>query len=119
MSRHTLFHWSRMRVLALLVVGLLLLAYAIYRVGKIFDVFASRYTLVTLVTDVAGLREGAPVTVAGQRVGQVSEIAFVPVNAKSGKNNLRVRIEVNEDARDQIRRDSRVFLRAQGLLGDK
>lgn len=119
MTRHTTDWNSRVRVLALTIVGLLLLVYGVYRVGKIFDVFASRYTLITMVNDVAGLREGAPVTVAGQRVGQVSEIDFLPVTRKTGTANLRVVLEVNEAASDQIRRDSRVFLRAQGLLGDK
>ena len=118
-SRHSRFGFSQWRVLALVVVGLLLLVYGIMRVGAIFDVFASRYTLVTMVSDVSGLREGAPVTVAGQRVGEVSEIDFVPMTSKQGNSHLRVQLEVNEDARDQIRGDSRVFLRAQGLLGDK
>ena len=119
MPKRSGFELSRIRVLVLVIVGTALLVYAAYRVGKIFDVFASRYTLVTLVPDVAGLREGAPVTIAGQRVGQVSAIDFIPLERKRGEENLLVELEVAEDVRDQIRTDSRVFLRAQGLLGDK
>ena len=110
---------QRIRVVLLIIVGLLLLIYAVYRVGKIFDVFASRYTLVTTVSSVAGLREGAPVTLAGQRVGQVKAIDFIPVEQKRGADNLVVQLDISEDVRDQIRRDSRAYLRAQGLLGDK
>jgi phospholipid/cholesterol/gamma-HCH transport system substrate-binding protein len=110
---------QRIRVVVLIIVGLLLLIYAVYRVGKIFDVFASRYTLVTTVASVAGLREGAPVTLAGQRVGQVKTIDFIPVERKRGTDNLVVHLDISEEVRDQIRRDSRAYLRAQGLLGDK
>lgn len=119
MSRRGGFGFRRLRVLALVMVGLAMLAFGIYQVGKIFDVFASRYALVTLVNDVAGLREGAPVTIAGQRVGQVSSIEFIPIEQKRPGINLRLMLEVSERVRDQIRKNSRVVLRAQGLLGDK
>jgi phospholipid/cholesterol/gamma-HCH transport system substrate-binding protein len=116
---HRGFDWRRLRVGALVIVGLSLFAYGLYRVGKIFDVFASRYTLVTMVNDVAGLREGAPVTLAGQRIGQVDKIDFIPVERKHDDSNLVVTLEVSERVKDQIRKNSRIFLRAQGLLGDK
>ena len=55
--------WAKQaRVGALLVVGLVLLVYAVILVGRIFDVFAERYTVITLLPSVAGLRTGAPVT---------------------------------------------------------
>jgi len=110
---------KKARVFALVVAGLLLLIYGVYQVGKIFDVFASRYTIVTLVESAAGLREGAPVTLAGQQVGQVSDIDFVPMSRKLGNKHLRVEIAISDDVKEQIRRDSRLFIRAQGLLGDK
>lgn len=113
------FEVRQVRVLALIVVGLLLLALGIYRVGSVFDVFARRYELVTLVPSALGLREGAPVTLAGQRIGQVKEIAFIPVPSKTGENHLAVRLAIAQVVQDQIRADSRAFLRTQGLLGDK
>ena len=109
----------QIRVTILIIVGLLLLGYGGYRVGKIFDVFASRYEVVTLVTSSLGLREGAPVTLAGQRIGQVKEIAFIPIDRKTDGNNLAIILAINEDVRDQVRQDSRALLRTQGLLGDK
>lgn len=109
----------RIRVGMLGVVALLVLAYAIYQVGRLFDVFASRYELVTLVEGSAGLIEGAPVTLAGQRIGQVEEIRFIAVEERSGDNNIMVRISINEEVQPQIREDSRASLRTQGLLGDR
>lgn len=119
MTRRRSLGWQRVRVTALIAMGVLLLAFGVYRVGKIFDVFASRYSLTILVPNVSGLREGAPVTLAGQRVGQVKNIEFIPVEHKRGADNLIIELKIAEDVRTQIRRDSRAYLRAQGLLGDK
>jgi phospholipid/cholesterol/gamma-HCH transport system substrate-binding protein len=118
-TEHGLFNWRQTRVVGLVIIGVLLLIYGVYRVGKVFDVFASRYELTTLVPTALGLRPGAPVTLAGQRIGQVKTIEFIPVDRKIGENNLRVVIAVAEEVQDQIRSDSRAFLRTQGLLGDK
>jgi phospholipid/cholesterol/gamma-HCH transport system substrate-binding protein len=118
LARRT-FEWPQLRVALLAVVGILLLIFAVYRVGQVFDVFAARYEVVTLVPSALGLREGAPVTLAGQRIGQVSRIEFIPPGQKVGENNLLLRLALSEEVRDQIRSDSRVFLRTQGLLGDK
>jgi phospholipid/cholesterol/gamma-HCH transport system substrate-binding protein len=109
----------QVRVAALILVASLLLVYAVYRVGAVFDIFARRYEIATFVPSGLGLREGAPVTLAGQRVGQVSRIEFIPVQQKVGDNNLRVILAVAHDVQDQIRTDSRAYLRTQGLLGDK
>jgi phospholipid/cholesterol/gamma-HCH transport system substrate-binding protein len=113
------FDWRQVRVAALLIVATLLLGYAVYQVGLVLDVFARRYEIVTLVPSGLGLREGAPVTLAGQRIGQVSRIDFIPVRQKVGENNLRVTLAIAHDVQEQVRVDSRAFLRTQGLLGDK
>jgi phospholipid/cholesterol/gamma-HCH transport system substrate-binding protein len=111
--------WRRVRVGALIIVGLVLLAYAIFRVGDVFDIFARRYEIVTHVPSGLGLREGAPVTLAGQRIGQVRRIDFIPVEQKVDENNLRLVLAIAQEVQDQIRADSRAYLRTQGLLGDK
>lgn len=118
-NRRSTFNARKVRVAALVVIGTLLLIYAIYQVGRVFDVFASRYELHALVPSALGLREGAPVTLAGQRIGQVQRIDFIPLDQRRDSANLNVTLALNEDVRDQIRQDSRAFFRMQGLLGDK
>jgi phospholipid/cholesterol/gamma-HCH transport system substrate-binding protein len=113
------FEWKQARVAVLITFAALLLAYGVYRVGKVFDVFARRYELSVLVPSALGLREGAPVTLAGQRIGQVRNIDFIPVERKLGENNLRVVLAISNEVQEQIRLDSRAFLRTAGLLGDK
>jgi ABC-type transporter Mla subunit MlaD len=87
--------------------------------GLVLDVFARRYEIVTLVPSALGLREGAPVTLAGQRIGQVQRIEFIPVRQKVGDNNLRVVLAITHEVQEQVRVDSRAFLRTAGLLGDR
>lgn len=109
----------QIRVGAVIIVALLVLAFGIFQVGRLFDVFASRYTLVTLIDESGGLITGSPVTLAGQRVGQVQSIEFLPVEERTDSANLVVRFSVNESVRDQIRGDSRAILQSQGVLGDR
>lgn len=110
---------QQVRVGIVLIIALIFLGYAVYQVGRLFDVFADRYPLVTVVESSAGLIEGAPVAVAGQRVGQVDEIRFIPVEERTGNANIYIRMSISESVRDQIREDSRAALRTQGLLGDR
>jgi phospholipid/cholesterol/gamma-HCH transport system substrate-binding protein len=110
---------SQVRVGLVMIVSLIVLIFAVYQVGRLFDVFASRYPLVTLVENSAGLMAGAPVSLAGQRVGQVDEVRFIPVDERMGTANIYVRLSVNRAIQDQIRQDSRAQLRTQGLLGDR
>ncbi|MGQ0815855.1 MAG: MlaD family protein [Gemmatimonadota bacterium] len=113
------FQARELRVTVLALLGLLILIYGVYRVGKIFDVFADRYTIVTLLPNVAGMREGSMVTLAGQQVGQVDKIEFIPMQLKRDSNHLKVSLKVAERIKNHIRQDSRVTIRPMGLLGDK
>lgn len=118
-SRRGALSWSEVRVGIVLIFGLLILLYAIFQVGRLFNLFTRRYELIVLAPTAAGLIEGAPVTVAGRRVGQVEEIELVPMGQKLGNNNIRVRISLERAVQEQIRADSRAQIRIQGLLGDK
>lgn len=109
----------QIRVGVVLIVALLLLAFGIFQVGRLFDVFASRYPLITLLESSGGMIAGSPVTLAGQRVGQVESVEFIPVENQRGGATVRVILSVNESVQSQIREDSRAILQTQGLLGDR
>ncbi len=109
----------QIRVGAVLIVAIIILAFGVFQVGRLFDVFASRYSLVTLVKGSGGLIPGSPVTLAGQRIGQIESIEFLPVGARTDSANIVVRFSVNESVQPQIREDSRGALQTQGLLGDR
>lgn len=109
----------QIRVGLVIILSILFLAFGVFQVGKLFDVFASRYPLVTLVETSGGLIEGAPVTLAGQRVGQVEAIDFVPPERRVDSANIAIRLSISEGIRSQIREDSRASLQTQGLLGNR
>ena len=56
--------------------------------------------------------------VAGQLVGTVKTIDFLPVDADTTRN-LKLTLAIDENVHEQIRRDSKGKLRTLGLLGDK
>jgi phospholipid/cholesterol/gamma-HCH transport system substrate-binding protein len=110
---------AQVRVGIVIILALLFLGYGIFQVGRLFDVFASRYPLYTHLQGTGGIIEGSPVTLAGQRVGQVDEIRFLAPDERTDSLNILVRLSINEDVREQIREGSRAALQTQGLLGDR
>jgi phospholipid/cholesterol/gamma-HCH transport system substrate-binding protein len=118
MKRSAYITWDQLKVGSIIIVALLIMTLAIYKLGQAANLFSSRYELVTFLQDVAGLRQGGSVTIAGQLAGVVKEIELLPVDADTTRN-LRVVFEVDEALRDQVRADSRARLRTMGLLGDK
>jgi phospholipid/cholesterol/gamma-HCH transport system substrate-binding protein len=119
-KRSTPLTWEQVRVGALLVVALVLLATGVFLVGGMGNVFGNRYRLVTLMESGAGLVPGSAVQVAGQNVGQVSRVEWIdPENRPETGEAVAVWLAVNERVRRQIRADSKARLRTQGLLGDR
>lgn len=120
MRRPTPLTWEQLRVGALLLAALLLLAAGIFFIGQVGHVFGDRYRLVTLMQSGAGLVPGASVQLAGQNVGQVDRIEWIePEDRPPTGEAVAVWLAVNEEVRSQIRADSRARLRTQGLLGDQ
>ncbi len=113
------FRARQLRVGALVLGALLIFGWALVRVGSLFDVFTPRYEVTTLVPTAAGLRAGAPVTVAGQQAGQVTRLEFIPLEEVADTNHIRVIMELSRSVSSQVRADSRAQIRAAGLLGDK
>ena len=111
--------WREARVGLILIVGLLVLAYGVFRVGEVLDVFADRYTLYTLAPSANGLTAGSPVHLAGQRVGQIEDIRFLAPGRQLTGNNLVIELSVSDEVKPQIRGNSIAFIRSVGLLGDK
>lgn len=122
MKRSTPVTWEQVRVGVLLVVSLTLLAGGVFLVGEVGHVFGERYRLVTLMRSGAGLVPGSSVQLAGQNVGQVSEVRWIDPGRRSDDEDgaaVEVWLDVNREVQGQIRDDSEARLRTQGLLGDR
>ena len=118
MKRSAMITWDQVRVGGLILVAVAILGGAAYTLGRAANLFSSRYELVIFLPEANGLRQGGAVTVAGQLVGGVKEIEFLPVDTDTTRN-LRIVARVDRAVREQIRRDSKARLRTMGLLGDK
>ena len=118
MKRSTAITWDQLKVGALILTALLIMALTIFKLGQAASLFTKRYTLVSFVPNATGLRVGGGVTVAGQLAGNIESIDFLPVDADTTRN-LRLTIEVNRKLADQVRKDSRAKIKTLGLLGDK
>jgi phospholipid/cholesterol/gamma-HCH transport system substrate-binding protein len=83
--------------------------------GRERHVFEKRVALHTAFTDVAGLRTGAPVWLAGVSVGRVTRVWV----GQPGSKLVQVDLEVSHSMLSRIRADSVASIGTQGLLGDK
>ncbi|MEO7217172.1 MAG: MlaD family protein [Gemmatimonadaceae bacterium] len=118
MRRKEIISKDAVRVAVLAIVALGILSFAVVKLGQAARLFSRRYSLYAFIPNASGLRVGGQVTVAGQLAGSISNIEFLPVDNDTMRN-LRVTVQVDEDLQQQVRLDSRVMLRNQGLLGDR
>jgi phospholipid/cholesterol/gamma-HCH transport system substrate-binding protein len=103
--------WSELKIGVLTIVAIVIVAITIFMLtgGKGF--FWQRYSLKTRFANVAGLKPGSPVRVAGKEVGTVSAIDFAG-------EQIDVTFEVNKEIRDRITGESRATLGSVSLLGE-
>ncbi|MGH7678365.1 MAG: MlaD family protein [Gemmatimonadaceae bacterium] len=118
MKRSARITWDQVRVAGLILAAIGILGAAAYTLGRAANLFTSRYELIVYLPAANGLRPGGSVTLAGQLVGTVKDIDFLPVDFDTTRN-LKVVAKVDRRVREQSRRDSEARLRTMGLLGDK
>src|SRR6266436_4858308 len=113
--------WSELRVGLFVLVGLLILAVAIFYVtGAGF--LGPKYRLKTFLPEVSGLAVGAPVRLDGVEIGNVEKIRLVP--RQTGKppdrmHNIEVDIRIDARYQGDVLTDSTASLVTEGLLGNR
>jgi len=113
--------WSELRVGLFVLVGLLILAVAIFYVTGA-GVFGPKYRLKTFMPEVSGLATGAPVRLDGVEIGNVERISIVP--REHGKppdhmHNIEVDMRLDRRYQNDILTDSAATLVTEGLLGNR
>src|SRR5215213_11078219 len=104
---------DQLRVGGVMIGALLIFGLAAYKLGQGANLFTKRYALLAYLPAAPGLRQGGSVMLAGQLVGTVKKIDFLPVDFDTTRN-LRIVMRVDRTLRDQIRKDSEVRLRTMG-----
>src|ERR1700744_2268139 len=94
-------------------VGLAVLIAAIYLIGQKKNLFSSTFKVYGKFKNVNGLVIGNNVRFAGINVGVVDDIAIV------NDSTVKVSLTLNNTVRKFIKRDSKMSIGSDGLMGDK
>jgi phospholipid/cholesterol/gamma-HCH transport system substrate-binding protein len=121
MARSKQLTWSELRVGLFVLVGLLILAVAIFYVTGP-GMFGPKYRVKTYLPEVAGLATGAPVRLDGVEIGNVERISLVP--RQQGKppdhmHNIEIGMRIDRNYQKDILTDSVATLVTEGLLGNR
>lgn len=84
--------------------------------------FGRRFAVAVDFNNPGGLQPGAPVKIAGVRVGQVDRLEFrgAAVDPRTGRSALvRVHVEVDERYRRELHADAAFYVTTQGVLGEQ
>lgn len=116
MERSNQIGWAQVRAGIFILVALVLLAGAIVLMGQKTKMFTPTSTLHITMDNVAGLKVGAPVWLAGVDVGVVEEIRF---KDPKKSNQVKITMEVDREALKKVGPDSRITIKTRGLMGEK
>lgn len=103
--------WSELKIGLLTVIALGLGAWFIFLLSGEGGFFWQRYSLKTVFPNIAGLKPGAPVRLAGVEVGSVVEVAFAG-------DRVEVVMEIDRDMQPRVTSTSVASLGSVSLLGE-
>ena len=108
--------WTELRVGVVVILSLLMLAFTIlYIGGGGGSPIAPKYEISALMSDVNGLKKGAPVRLGGVEVGTVTDVGF----SQRFPGQVEVKMKIERKVQDRVTTASRVTLGSLGLLGEK
>lgn len=116
MERSNQIGWAQVRAGVFILAALVFFAAGVLLMGQKTKMFTPKGKLTVVMDDVAGLKEGAPVWLAGVDVGVVTAIEFV--NPRSS-NEVKILVEADYRALRKIGTDSRITIKTRGLMGEK
>src|SRR5216683_7730067 len=103
--------WSELKIGVLTIIAVSIAAFSIFMLTQGRGFFWQRYKLKTRFDNVAGLKSGSPVRVAGVEVGQVTAVDFAG-------EQVDVTMEINKDQRQRVTDSSMARLGSVSLLGE-
>jgi phospholipid/cholesterol/gamma-HCH transport system substrate-binding protein len=116
MERSNRIGWAQVRAGVFILVALVCIAGGVLLMGQKTKMFVSKGELKIVMDDVAGLKQGAPVWLAGVDVGVVTQIDF---SDPKHSNKVQILLEADRKALRKIGPDSRITIKTRGLMGEK
>jgi phospholipid/cholesterol/gamma-HCH transport system substrate-binding protein len=109
--------WTELRVGVVVVLSLgVLAATVLYVGGGGGSPFAPKYRVKALMSDVNGLKSGAPVRVGGLEVGNVTRVAF---GTEGSRGMVEIEMRLDRRVQSRVTTESKANLGSLGLLGEK
>ncbi|MBL0339891.1 MAG: MCE family protein [Bacteroidetes bacterium] len=96
-----------------IIVGLVFLVAGILMVGNLRNTFKKKMPIVAHFEDVGGLQTGNNVWFSGVKIGTVSNLHFY------GTTQVEVTMKIETKAQQYIRKDAKIRLSTDGLIGNK
>ncbi len=93
--------------------GILLLIGGVMVVGNLHSTFSKKMTISTVFGDVNGLHSGNNIWFSGVKIGTVKKIEFY------GESQVKVVMNINIESKQYIRKDAKVKISTDGLIGNK
>lgn len=116
MKRSNQIGWAQVRGGVFILLALIFFASGVLLMGQKTKMFVNKGSMRVVMTDVVGLKIGAPVWLAGVDVGLVTDILFAdPKNS----NAVSIDIDVDVKAMKKIGADSKITIKTRGLMGEK
>jgi phospholipid/cholesterol/gamma-HCH transport system substrate-binding protein len=103
--------WSELKIGLVSIVALSLAMFMIFLLGSAGGFFWQRYSVKVMFDNIAGLKSGAPVRIAGVEVGSVGEVKFLG-------ERVEVTVEIGEEHQNRVTTGSRATLGTVSLLGE-
>jgi len=94
-------------------IGILVVVLAVFFIGNRKNLFSSTFNVYGIFRNVSGLQVGNNVRFAGINVGVVQSINIVT------DSSARVDLTLNSNVKKFIRKDSKISIGSDGLMGDK
>ncbi len=116
MKRSDNLRLSQVKTGLFILLAILLFGGGVLMMGDKTKMFVQKGDLSVIMTDVAGLKIGAPVWLAGVDVGLVTDINF---EDPEKNNEINVNLQIDLNALKKIGADSRVTIKTRGLMGEK
>ena len=114
--------WTELRVGLFVLVGMFILAIAIFYVTSGTGIWVPKYRLRTYLPEVEGLTIGAPVRLNGVEIGNVDSIRVSPRGPRQPpdpRRNIELVLRIDKRYQNEIRTDSTASLITEGLLGNR
>ena len=96
-----------------IIIGILFLGGGIMIIGNLHSTFSKKMMISTVFGEVNGLQAGNNIWFSGVKIGTVRKIEFY------GKSQVKVIMNINIESKQYIRRDAKVKIATDGLIGNK